>query len=62
MQDIEIKIKSILNDIDLTDRIRIIERIGKHLRRRNSIETANEVNEFKRNNGIPKTKVDEYPT
>lgn len=44
--NIEYKLLSILAEFDLSKKIEIIERLGKRLRRHNSIESAKEVNSF----------------
>jgi hypothetical protein len=48
MQDKMIQIISLLNDLHIVERIEIIERIGKRLRRANSIESAREVANFRK--------------
>jgi len=45
-QEYEIKIRQLLYDVSLVDRIAIIERLGMKLRQQNSIETNRETNEF----------------
>jgi ATP-dependent protease HslVU (ClpYQ) peptidase subunit len=47
-QDIMIEIKKLLFELPLTERITLIERLGKQLRQQNSIETNREVNEFRK--------------
>jgi hypothetical protein len=49
-----IKILSLLNEHPVTERIEIIERIGKRLRQQNSIETAKEVQKFASKAGVKK--------
>lgn len=61
MQKIQIKILSLLNEIEVpAKRIELIERIGKRLRQANSIESAKEVSSFATKMGTKK-KIDEYP-
>lgn len=62
MTKIQTDIISILNDLEPSKRIEVIERIGKRLRQQNSIAIAKEVSGFKIKNGIKPIKVDEYPT
>lgn len=45
-KDIEYQILGVLSEFELSKKIEIIERIGKALRRHNSIESAKEVNSF----------------
>lgn len=52
--EIYLQIQKLLFDLPLSERITLIERMGKKLRQQNSIETNKEVNEFKRKNGIKK--------
>lgn len=58
-QEIEILIKQLLFELPLTERITLIERIGKKLRQRNSIETEREVKEFNKKMGLNK-RVEDY--
>ncbi len=59
-QHMRIKILSLLNELPLTEKIALIESIGKRLRQQNSIETANEVNRFAIKSNSKK-KIDNYP-
>ena len=59
-QEMEIQIKQLLFNLPLTERIAIIERIGKQYRQQNSREISKEVSEFTIKNGNKK-KIDEYP-
>ncbi len=59
-QHIRIKILSLLNELPLTEKIALIESIGKRLRQQNSIETANEVNRFAIKSNSKKN-IDNYP-
>lgn len=47
-QEIVIAIKQLLFHLPLSERIALIEKLGKQLRQQNSIETNREVNEFKK--------------
>ena len=55
-----VEILCLLNELELSERITIIERIGKRLRQQNSIQTAKEVDQFTRNIGTKK-QIDIYP-
>lgn len=52
--EIYLQIQKLLFELPLTERINLVEKMGKKLRQQNSIETNKEVNEFKRKNGIKK--------
>ena len=56
---IRIEILSLLNDLEIAERIDLIESIGKRLRQQNSIETAKEVQGFKVRTGNVK-KIEDY--
>lgn len=58
-QQMEIEVRKLLFDIPLSERIQIIERIGKQYRQQNSREIAKEVDEFKRKQGLLK-QIDHY--
>lgn len=53
-QSIRTKILSLLNELEMPERISLIESIGKRLRRQNSIESAKEVEAFARKTGNKK--------
>lgn len=55
-----VEIQSMLNQLDTTTAISIVERIGKRLRQANSINTAKEVAKFAADKGLKKN-VDKYP-
>ncbi len=57
---IMVEILSLLNQLDTPDAIALVERIGKRLRRANSINTAKEVAQFAASKGLKKN-VDKYP-
>lgn len=57
--EIYLQIQKLLFELPLTERINLVEKMGKKLRQQNSIETNKEVNEFKRKNGIKKN-IDGY--
>ena len=58
--ELRLKILSLLNELELTERIGLIESIGKRLRQQNSIETAKEVSAFTVKSGTKK-KIEVYP-
>ena len=49
---IRVEILSLLNQLEVSERIDLIESIGKRLRQANSIATAKEVDEFARKAGV----------
>lgn len=51
---IRIQILSLLNELEASERIDLIESIGKRLRQQNSIESAKEVRDFMRKAGTRK--------
>lgn len=60
-QELELAVKGLLFEVPLSERITIIERIGKQYRQQNSIETNRETNEFKRKMGLMKKAEDYSP-
>ena len=58
--ELRLKILSLLNELELSKRIPLIESIGKRLRQQNSIEINNDVKQdaIKRGN---KKKIEIYP-
>jgi hypothetical protein len=60
-QDIMIQIQQLLFELPLSERITLIERLGKKLRQQNSREISKEVDEFRRKSGIKKKDIDYSP-
>lgn len=50
----ELAVKGVLSDLSLSDAIRIIERIGKHMRRKNSAQISKEVDQWANQKGLRK--------
>ena len=58
--EIRVKILSLLNELELSSRISLIESIGKRLRQQNSIEINNDVKQDAIKRGTKK-KIEVYP-
>lgn len=59
--ELTVKIQSLLNELETpAERIDLIERIGKKIRRANSIETSKEINKFNIKMNV-RINVDDYP-
>jgi hypothetical protein len=58
--ELRLKILSLLNELELSKRIPLIESIGKRLRQQNSIEITNEVKQDAIKRGTKK-KIEVYP-
>lgn len=58
--EIRLKILSLLNELELSKRIPLIESIGKRLRQQNSIEINNDVKQDAIKRGTKK-KIEIYP-
>lgn len=58
-QKVLIEVKKILFNLPLSERITLIERLGKQLRQQNNREISKEVEDFKKKQGLGK-KIDHY--